>query len=160
MILCKKVGDTLSLRQYSLFTDDGELISTTLTKKPRLAGDWIVFYKGQLKRLAESQVEASTLRVYLWLASKQTFENYVMTTRATIATKLNLSKITVHRAINWLIENQYLIEAKVEGNVGYLLNPDITTKGAKNKAERKGLWETIKKIAKEKGELNGKSINQ
>lgn len=160
MILCQKVGDNVSLRQYSLFTDDGELISTTLTKKPRLAGDWVVFYKGQLKKLAESNVEASTLRVYLWLASKQTFENYVMTTRKTIAEKLNLSKITVHRAINWLIENQYLIEAKVEGNVGYLLNPDVTTKGAKNKAERKGLWETIKRIAIEKGDLNGKSVDQ
>ena len=140
----------MSLRQYSLFTDDGELISTTLTKKPRLAGDWIVFYKGQLKKLAESNVEASTLRVYLWLASKQTFENYVMTTRSTIAEKLNLSKITVHRAINWLICNGYLIEAKVEGNVGYLLNPDITTKGAKNKAEKQTLWGRIKAM-NEKG---------
>ena len=145
----------MSLRQYSLFTDNGELISTTLTKKPNLKGDWIVFYKKPLKELAKSDADLSAIKIYLWLSGKQTFENYVMTTRKNIQEELKLSKSTVQRALKWLVNNGYLIIANVEGNTGFLLNPTVTTKGAKNKTERQTLWQ----LAKERNEIINEQSN-
>lgn len=130
------------------------MLSTTLTKKQRLRGDFVVFYKGQLQRLATEATELSTIKIYLFLASKQTFESYVMTTRKTIGEKLNLSYITVHRSINWLIDHGYLIEAKVEGNTGYLLNPDVTNRGPKNKEMKSKLWELALRRNAENDETN------
>ena len=137
--------------EYSLFDDQGRLISKTVRKKAKLKGDWIVFYKQPLRKLIErTDIEPSILRIYFWLASKQTFENYVMVTRKKIAKDLNLSRNTVFKALKFLQNEGYLKIVDLDGNTGFLLNPVVTVKGAKQKFEKMTMWEKIKSIAEVK----------
>lgn len=129
--------------EYNLFDDYGELISSTVRRKPRLRGDWIVFYKKPLRKLAEEAPDLATVKIYLWLASKQTFEDYVMTTRKQISITLGFTRQTVAKAIAWLTAHHYLTEQDVEGNRGYLLNPDITVKGAGKKESVSKRWRMV-----------------
>lgn len=126
--------------EFNLFEDDGKLVSSTISRRKKLGGDWVAFYKGPLKSLAEADVPAATLRVYLWLASKQTFDKFVMTTPTAIANALGLTYESIRKSIRWLETNQYLQVHKIEGNNGYLLNPEKTTRGAKGNADKKLIW--------------------
>ena len=53
-----------------------------------------------------------------------------------------MSYNNVMRGFNWLKENGYLKERKVNGQTEFLLNPDVTTCGRQKKRKLE-LWNSI-----------------
>ena len=142
-----------TVKQFSLYDEEtGELISRTTRKEiKKIEGDWIVFFAKPLTKLIEQTNESAIIRVYLWLASKQTFNDYVLVDRKTIYESLKISRMTCYRSIKWLVSNGYISEIFHDGNKGFFLNPNVTTKGSKNFKEKKNKWsfEILKKDIKE-----------
>jgi len=142
-----------TIKQFSLYDEKtGELISRTTRKEiKRIEGDWIVFFAKPLAKLIEETNESAIIRVYLWLASKQTFNDYVLVDRKTIYETLKISRMTCYRSIKWLINKGYISEVTLDGNKGFFLNPNVTTKGSKNFKDKKNKWsfEILKKDIKE-----------
>lgn len=147
-----------TIQQFSLYDETtGELISKT-TKKTikRLVGDWIVFFAKPLAKLVESTNEAAIIRVYLWLASKQTFNDYVFVDRKTIYETLKISRMSCYKALKWLMKNEYISEVKQDGIKGFFINPNVTTKGSKNFKDKRNKWSF--EILKEKVIDNGDEL--
>ena len=146
--------------QFSLYDEKtGELISKTIKKKIRIEGDWIVFFAKPLTKLVQDTSESAIIRVYLWLASKQTFNDYVIVDRKTIYETLKISRMSCYKALKWLIKNNYIQEIKENGIKGFFLNPNVTTKGSKNFKAKKSKWsfEVFKKDVKV-DELNNELV--
>lgn len=84
----------------------------------------------------------AALKVFLALSSKQEFERRIKITKKAIAEEFNISYDNVVRGFNWLKENGYLKERKIDGLSEFLLNPDMTTCG-RNKKKKVELWNSI-----------------
>lgn len=111
----------------------------------------MAFYKRAVRRLCNDAPNLATLKVYLYLASKQTYQKFVMVGRKALVKELNLHINTVVNALKWLKENQYLQEHEIDGNTGWLMNPNITTMGANMQKSKSELWHLQKQ--KELAEL-------
>lgn len=143
-----KKDKRVAWRRFVQYNRKGELISDTVTSKPRrLEGEWIVFYKKPLKQLAVDAPPLSILRIYLYLASKQTFETYVLVSPTKIMRDLGISKKTFYDGIKYLKENGYVQQHEHEGNIAWLLNPNLTTRGRGNNDVKNSLWTLTNKDA-------------
>ena len=137
------------IQEFNLFDDyTGEHILRSVKKvKPKLGRGWMAFYKKALKTLIQRVPNLSTLKVYLHLASKQTYQMFVMTTYSQIQKDLKMSSSTVYEALKWLKENEYLQVHSVEGNTGFLLNSNVTTQGAQTRKTKAEIWSLTKQKA-------------
>ena len=143
-----KKDKKVAWRRFAQYNAKGELLSDTVTSRPRrLEGEWIVFYKKPLKQLAISAPPLSVLRIYLYLASKQTFETYVIVTPAKIMQDLGMAKRTFYDGIKYLKENGYVQQHEHDGNIAWLLNPTLTTRGRGNNSVKNALWSLTNKEA-------------
>jgi len=143
-----KKDKKVAWRRFAQYNRKGELLSDTVTSRPRrLEGEWIVFYKKPLKQLAISAPPLSVLRIYLYLASKQTFETYVIVTPTKIMQDLGMAKRTFYDGIKYLKENGYVQQHEHDGNIAWLLNPTLTTRGRGNHAVKNALWSLTNKDA-------------
>ena len=143
-----KKDKKVAWRRFAQYNAKGELLSDTVTSRPRrLEGEWIVFYKKPLKQLAISAPPLSVLRIYLYLASKQTFETYVIVTPAKIMQDLGMAKRTFYDGIKYLKENGYVQQHEHDGNIAWLLNPTLTTRGRGNQTVKNALWSLTNKDA-------------
>ena len=141
-----KKDKKVAWRRFAQYNANGELLSDTVTSRPRrLEGEWIVFYKKPLKQLAISAPPLSVLRIYLYLASKQTFETYVIVTPAKIMSDLGMAKRTFYDGIKYLKENGYVQQHEHDGNIAWLLNPTLTTRGRGNNSVKNALWSLTNK---------------
>ena len=143
-----KKDKRVAWRRFAQYNAKGEVLSDTVTSRPRrLEGEWIVFYKKPLKQLAISAPPLSVLRIYLYLASKQTFETYVIVTPAKIMADLGMAKRTFYDGIKYLKENGYVQQHEHDGNIAWLLNPTLTTRGRGNNTVKNALWTLTNKNA-------------
>ena len=104
-----------------------------------------MFYKKQLKQLAIDAPPLSVLRIYLYLASKQTFDTYVLVTPTKIMKDLGIAKRTFYDGIKYLKENGYVQQHEHDGNIAWLLNPSLTTRGRGNNDIKAALWALTEK---------------
>ena len=162
-----KKDKKVAWRRFAQYNAKGELLSDTVTSRPRrLEGEWIVFYKKPLKQLAISAPPLSVLRIYLYLASKQTFETYVIVTPAKSMADLGMAKRTFYDGIKYLKENGYVQQHEHDGNIAWLLNPTLTTRGRGNNSVKNALWTLTNKstmVGQSAGDVsevvsNGKQI--
>ena len=128
-------------KQTTVFdAETGEVIRETVTFGSQNGEGWVIMYRDTFDSLIENAPDFSTLKVFLKLSIKQEFENGVRTTKQAIADELNISYRSIIKAFNWLKENNYLKERKINGQTEFLLNPNVTTCGKNRKAKIK-LWE-------------------
>lgn len=107
----------------------------------------MAFYKKPLKKLAIDAPANSVYRVYLYLASKQTFQTFVIVSPKKIMQDLGITDKTYYSAISYLKENGYIQQHEHDGNIAWLLNPNITAKGSANQPVRNALWSITNKSA-------------
>ena len=69
----------------------------------------------------------AALKVFLNLASKQEFDDEIITTKQAIADELKISYVSIMKAFKWLKENNYIKERKINGQTQFLLNSPVTT---------------------------------
>ena len=103
---------------------------------------WMIVYRDTYETLLLETTNATVLRVFGLLMTKQSFESGVSATKKAISDKLSLSYTEVWKAFRWLKEHDYVKERKVDGQTEFLLNPHVTTCG-KNKKDKIRLWESI-----------------
>lgn len=144
----KTKDQRVAWRRFAQYNAVGELISDTVTSRPRrLEGEWIVFYKKPLKQLAIDAPPLSVLRVYLYLASQQTFETYVIVAPSKIMKDLGMARRTFYDAIRYLKENGFVQQHEHNGNIAWLINPTLTTRGRGNQTVKNALWSITNKDA-------------
>lgn len=128
---------------FSLFDNEtGELIARneSVVNNYKLGEDWIVMYQKRLRQLAETVPNLSTIKVYMYLASAQSFDNYIYTTTKQVSLDLDMTYKTTWLAVKWLEDNHYLRRVTPNGVPAFMLNPDVTTKGAKTLQAKKAAW--------------------
>lgn len=144
----KSKDQRVAWRRFAQYNAVGELISDTVTSRPRrLEGEWIVFYKKPLKRLAIDAPPLSVLRVYLYLASQQTFETYVLVSPKKIMQDLEMARRTFYDAVRYLKENGFVQQHEHNGNIAWLINPTLSTRGRGNQTVKNALWSLTNKDA-------------
>ena len=129
--------------EFNLFDSDGNQHVHNfyrLPKKSKLGGGWVAFYKKAIRALLQQAPNFSTLKVYMYMASKQTYQKCVMLTPTAIQQGLGLSSPSVALALKWLKDNDFVQMYKVDGNTGWLLNPSVTVCGGASKQSKKQLW--------------------
>ena len=144
----KSKDKRVAWRRFAQYNAKGELVSDTVTSRPRqLGGEWIVFYKKALKQLVMECPALSVIRIYLYLASKQTFETFVIVTPAKIMSDLQIARKTYYDGMKWLKENGYVQQHEHDGNIAWLLNPTKTTRGRGQQSVKNSLWSITNKQA-------------
>lgn len=121
--------------------DTGEIIRDSVNYGTQNGDDWVIWYREALANLA-TDAPLVALKVFLFLASKQEFENGIKITKKFISEKLDISAAQIWRSFKWLKENGYVKEHKVNGITEFLLNPNVTTCG-KNRKAKLALWESL-----------------
>lgn len=126
------------MRQISLFDmETGELISSHQNVAgSRLKEGWIVVYKEALKDLIMKAPNYATMKVYLYIATSQDYDTVTYISTSFVARKLGMAYQTAWNAVKWLIENNYLRRSEVNGSIGFIVNPLVSTCGRKNYEEK------------------------
>ena len=121
--------------------DTGEIIRKSINRGSQNGDDWVIIYREALANLGRT-APLVAWKVFAALGSKQNFERGLKVTKKAIAEEFGMSYDNVIRGFNWLKENGYLKEHKVDGVREFLLNPDVTTCGRHKKAKL-DLWNSV-----------------
>lgn len=149
----KKTGMANMFTEFNIWTPGGEQVLHRVSKMPKgkLGRGWVAIYKKAVRKLIIECPSYNTLRIYLFLASKQTYEKVVIVAAKTVIEALNINISSFTRGIKWLIEHEYIKPMVVDGVRGWILNPQVTVCGASSKNGKQRLW-TLQKN-KERAQL-------
>ena len=131
------------IRQIKLIDDvTGEFISSNEQKLgTKLKEGWIVVYKKALVKLLEECPNFATLKVYLRIASAQTYDTITYITTPYIAKTLGMTYQTAWNAVKWLIRNKYIKKSQNKtGANGFIVNPFVSTCGKHNFDEKANVF--------------------
>lgn len=127
--------------QTSVYAD-GALVSTKFSKAKSSNGKgWSIMYNDKILQLVKKCDSAATLRVFMYLAAGQQFEEKGMiTTKVAVQQSLGITKPTCLNAFKWLKENFIINEYRNEGGyTEFMVNPEYVTVG-KDKKKRQREW--------------------
>lgn len=132
---------------YDLFTGKGEQVLHTVKKKRvGLGQGWIAMYKRAIRRLINECEQLSTLKIYLFLASKQSYQKLIYITPKAIQDELGMAKKTVFTALRWLEKQGYIQRHIIDGNRAILMCPAQTICGTGTKPSKEKLWSYTEKL--------------
>lgn len=97
-------------------------------------------YKKAIRKLLKDYPTYATMRLYLYLSSKQTFQKCVLVTAAKAMEDLNMAQSTYFEAVKWLVEHDYMQRYVVDGVPGWLINPNVSGCVSKSVKSKKELW--------------------
>ncbi len=122
--------------------ENGALIAAKFSKVKSSNGKgWSIMYNDKVLELITKCTSAATLRVFMYLATGQQFdERGMITTKKAVEDKLGITKKTCLEAFKWLKENFIINEYRTEGGyTEYMVNPEFITVG-KDKKKRQREW--------------------
>ncbi|SMO85442.1 replication protein (RepL) [Balnearium lithotrophicum] len=129
-----------NLRFKGLITEDGEVIPIELMfdafipRSPKDKEPYVKVYGEKVLDVIRSKkLKASELEVFMWFIGKSSNKNYwanewITVDYGDLAKELNLSLITVKRAIKVLLKLKFIVQWKPRKTV-FRLNPDYCFKG-------------------------------
>ena len=141
--MTKKKRTEAQYAEFNLFDAEGNQTLHSQYKLPKigkLGGGWVAFYKRSIRNLIAECPNFSTMKVYLYIASKQTYQKCAIVKNAHIMKTLNMSSSTVHESLKWLKNHDYMQKYTIDGNTGWLLNPSVTGCGGNSKKSKERLW--------------------
>ena len=128
----------------------GKLMSTSTKIIGKTFGvGWVMSQKQQMIEAART-FNGSTCRVWLYLMAKQTYGDYVLVGTDFLARELGTNRTVVGAAIKELEERHYLKRVNIDGNKGFIINPNLTACGRSAVYTRRALWritEALEKIS-------------
>lgn len=137
----RRKGGATVIQEFNLFEESGEqILHSVKRRKVTLGGGWMAFYKRALRKFNQDCPNLSTYKVYMHLASKQTYQKFVLIAPVAIEKDLNMAHKTVFDALKWLQTQGYIQKCELDGNIAWLLNPNVTTQGAKTRYSKQELW--------------------
>ena len=127
------------LKQTSIYDEGtGELIREVVTRGSPNGRGWVIVYTENVQELLLKCNSAATLKVFMFLAVNQQFEERgFVTTKKAVQDKLGIDKKTCITAFNWLKENMVINEYRVNGCTEFMVNPRYVTVGRDKKAREK-----------------------
>lgn len=127
------------IKQTSIYDEGtGELVREVVTRGSPNGRGWVIVYTENVQELLLKCNSASTLKVFMYLAVNQQFEERgFITTKAAVQEKLGITKKTCIEAFNWLKENMIVNEYRVNGCTEFMVNPRYVTVGRDKKAREK-----------------------
>lgn len=158
-------GNRGTIREYNEFDANGELISSTITKRPRkLQGRWFFVHSTKVNEYLLKQTSLVKVKILMLIASKMTMASpLVKATKTALAMRSNASTKQVWQAVKDLEADGILIEVKDDGQTGFLINPNFISLGSATRDLHLRLWKeytddghrqlTKKTIDKETGEV-------
>lgn len=119
-------------------SDTGEVYREVTTRGSPNGKGWVIVYTENVQELLLKCSSAATLKVFMYLALNQQFEERgFITTKAAVQEKLGITKKTCIEAFNWLKENMVINEYRVNGCTEFMVNPRYVTVGRDKKAREK-----------------------
>ena len=127
------------IKQTSIYDEGtGELVREVVTRGSPNGRGWVIVYTENVQELLLKCNSAATLKVFMFLAVNQQFEERgFITTKAAVQEKLGITKKTCIDAFNWLKENMVINEYRVNGCTEFMVNPRYVTVGRDKKAREK-----------------------
>ena len=126
----------------------GRLMSSSTKMVGKTFGiGWVMSQKRQLVDAAKD-FTGSTLRVWVFLMGKQTYGDYVLCGTDYLAKELGTNRTVIGQAIRELEERQFLQRVNIDGNRGFILNPNVTACGRSAVYTRRALWRINEAIGK------------
>lgn len=127
------------IKQTSIYDEGtGELVREVVTRGSPNGRGWVIVYTENVQELLLKCNSATTLKVFMYLAVNQQFEERgFITTKAAVQEKLGITKPTCIAAFNWLKENMIINEYRVNGCTEFMVNPRYVTVGRDKKAREK-----------------------
>lgn len=120
--------------------ESGEVFSDTTRTGSSNGKGWSIMYNSKILELITSCTSAATLRVFMYLAAGQQFEERGMvTTKKAVQEYLKIDKSTCLEAFKWLKENMVINECKINGCTEFMVNPKYITVG-RDKKKREREW--------------------
>ena len=109
---------------------DGIIVYCTVKKNPYAKG-WVMNSQEALELLAsDKDLTKESLRILMFLMARLDFENWIQVTQNEIASKLDINKGNVSKAISLLESKEILVRGpKVGRSYAFRLNPDFGWKG-------------------------------
>lgn len=126
----------------------GRLMSSSTKMVGKTFGvGWVMNQKSQLLNAAKD-FTGSTLRVWVFLMGKQTYGDYVLCGTDYLAKELGTNRTVIGQAVRELEERHFLQKVNIDGNRGFILNPNITACGRSAVYTRRALWRINEAISK------------
>ena len=127
------------IKQTSIYDEGtGELVREVVTRGSPNGRGWVIVYTDNVQELLLKCNSAATLKVFMFLAVNQQFEERgFVTTKKAVQDKLGIDKKTCITAFNWLKENMVINEYRVNGCTEFMVNPRYVTVGRDKKAREK-----------------------
>jgi len=127
------------IKQTAVYDEStGELIREVLTRGSPNGKGWVIVYTENTQELLLKCNSAATLKVFMFLAMNQQFEERgFVTTKKYVQEKLGIDKKTCICAFNWLKENMVINEYRNNGVTEFMVNPRYVTVGRDKKAREK-----------------------
>jgi len=127
------------IKQTAVYDEStGELIREVLTRGSPNGKGWVIVYTENTQELLLKCNSAATLKVFMFLAMNQQFEERgFVTTKKYVQETLGIDKKTCICAFNWLKENMIINETRVNGCTEFMVNPRYVTVGRDKKAREK-----------------------
>lgn len=127
------------IKQTSVYdAGTGELIREVVSRGSPNGRGWVIVYTENVQELLLKCNSAATLKVFMYLAVNQQFEERgFITTKTAVQEKLGITKKTCIEAFNWLKENMIINEMRVNGCTEFMVNPRYVTVGRDKKAREK-----------------------
>ncbi len=118
--------------------ETGEVLREVVSRGSPNGKGWVIVYTQNVQELLLKCNSAATLKVFMYLAVNQQFEERgFITTKAAVQEKLGITKPTCIEAFNWLKENMIINETRVNGCTEFMVNPRYVTVGRDKKAREK-----------------------
>lgn len=127
------------IKQTAIYDEGtGELVREVVTRGSPNGKGWVIVYTENVQELLLKCNSAATLKIFMYLAVNQQFEERgFITTKTAVQEKLGITKKTCIEAFNWLKENMIINEYRVNGCTEFMVNPRYVTVGRDKKAREK-----------------------
>lgn len=132
------------LRNYTeilTYDDNGDVTARKFFRGSSNGKGWSIMYNDKILELITKCTSGATLRVFMYLAAGQQFEERGMiTTKVAVQQRLKITKQTCLEAFKWLKQNFIINEYRTEGGyTEFMVNPEYVTIG-KDKKKRQKEW--------------------
>ena len=111
-----------------MLAEEFGLINNGTDNKQVILNDsgYVMVYRNAFKKLAKEAPSLSVMKVFSLLTSMQGHPNGISMTKQAIADTIGTTYKSVWSACKWLEEHHYIRNRKINGQMQFFLNPDVT----------------------------------
>ena len=130
----------VAYRVTDYFDEEGTLLKKSRSSVKTQNGDgWVISYSDKIIDLVINVTQPTILRIFFFIAHRQTFTGGFRATRKFISDTLGIDSKSTYVALKWLIDKYIIDETRIDGQLEFLVNPVYVTIGSDKKSRLK-MW--------------------